>query len=40
MVLVVNDPLANAGDTGDQGLILCPEDLLEVEMATQSSTLA
>ena len=31
---------ANAGDTGNTGLILGQEDPLEEEMATYSSTLA
>ena len=40
MALVVKNPLANAGDTGDIGLILEQEDPLEEEMATHSSVLA
>ena len=38
VALVVKNPPANAGDTGDSGLI--PEGLQEEEMATRSSILA
>ena len=37
---LVKNPPANAGDTGDVGLILGQENLLEKEMATPSSILA
>ena len=37
---MIKNPPANAGHTGDTGLILGQEDLLEEEMATHSSILA
>ena len=37
---VVKNPLANAGDTRDVGLIPAWEDLLEEEMVTEFSILA
>ena len=37
--LVVKNPLANAGDVRDMGLISGREDLLEESMATHSSIL-
>ena len=40
VALMVKNPLANAEDTGDLGSIPGPEDLLEGDMATQSSILA
>jgi len=40
MALVVKNPSANAGDARDQHSSLSREDLLEKEMATQSSILA
>ena len=40
MVLVVKNPPANAGDTGDLDLIPWSEDPLEEGIATHSSVLA
>ena len=40
MVLVVKNPPANAGDTGDAGLISGLRRFLEEGMATHSSILA
>ena len=40
VALVVKNPLANAGDTRDAGLIAGPEDPLKQDMATHSSILA
>ena len=40
MALLVKNPLANAGDVRDMGLIQGWEDPLEKEMATHSSSLA
>ena len=40
MVLVVKNPPANAGATGDMGLIPSWEDPLEQDLATHSSILA
>ena len=37
--LVVKNPPANAGDSGDTGLIHGPRGCLEKEMATHSSIL-
>ena len=37
---MVKNPSANAGNTGDMGLIPRSGDLLEEEMATHSSILA
>ena len=37
---MVKNPLNNAGDTGDSGLIPGPGSSLEEEMATHSSILA
>ena len=39
MVLVVKNPLVNAGAAGDTGSILGQEDLLEEGMATHSNIL-
>ena len=39
-MLVIKNPLANAGDVKDEGLILSREDLLEEGMAVHSSILA
>ena len=40
MVLMAKKPPANAGDTGDKGLIPGSEDILEEGIATHSSILA
>ena len=40
MALVVKNPPANAGNTGEAGSVLGQEDPLEEDMATDYSTLA